>query len=115
MKIVFTFSMLFFALTMYAQQSLVGTWNMGKDNTKIEITEENGVYGGKIVSSDNDQAKIGSQLLKDIKLVGGAWKGKMFSPKKNKWYNAVLEEKGDQLLVTIKAGMMSKSLNWMKE
>ena len=115
MKIIFTFCILFFAIIMNAQQSLAGVWNMGKDNTKIEITEESGVYGGKIVSSDNSKAKIGNQLLKDVKLFGEEWKGKMYSPKKNKWYNAVLEEKGNQLLVTVKAGMMSKTLKWEKE
>ena len=114
MKIILTFCILFSALTMNAQESIAGIWNMGKDNTKIEITEDNGVYGGKIVSSDNTNAKIGNQLLKDIKSVGGEWKGKMYSPKKNKWYNVVLEEKGKQLLVTVKAGMMSKTLEWKK-
>lgn len=114
MKIVFTCCMFLLTITMHAQQSLVGSWNTGKDNTKIEITAENGVYEGKIVSSDNTNAKIGNQILKDIKLVSGKWQGKMYSPKKNKWYNAVLEEKGDQLLVTVKAGMMSKTLEWIK-
>ena len=115
MKTVFTFCILCSVLTMHAQQSLAGIWNMGKDNTKIEITEENGVSEGKIVSSDNAKAKIGNQLLKDVKSVGGEWKGKLYSPKKNKWFNAVLEEKGNQLLVTVKAGFMSKTLEWKKE
>ena len=43
----------FFAtLSMYAQQSIAGIWDMGEDNTKIEITEDNGVFSGKILSSD---------------------------------------------------------------
>lgn len=115
MKIIVTFCMLFSALAMNAQQSLAGTWNMGKDNTKIEFTEDNGVYAGTIISSDNTKAKIGTQIIKEVKSVGGEWKGKMYSPKKKKWYNAVLKEEGDQLLVTIKAGMISKTLEWKKE
>ena len=52
MKFVFTFCVLLAAMTMHAQQSLGGVWNMGNDNTKIEFTETNGVYGAKIVSSE---------------------------------------------------------------
>ncbi len=115
MKTVFTFCLFCAALTMNAQQSLVGTWNMGKDNTKIEITQEKGVYGGKIVASDNAKAKIGSQLLKDIKSVGGQWKGKMYSPKKGKWFDAILKPDGAQLFVTVKAGLVSRTLEWKKE
>ncbi|MEL6972866.1 MAG: hypothetical protein AAFO02_22065, partial [Bacteroidota bacterium] len=33
--------------------------------TKIEITEVDGVYEGRIFSSDNDKAPIGKRLLKD--------------------------------------------------
>lgn len=115
MKIVITFCLLVSALTMNAQQSIAGIWNMGQDNTKIEITEDNGVYGGNIASSDNSKAKIGKQLLKDVKLVDGEWKGKLFAPKKSKWFDAVLKEKGNQLLVTVGSGFRSKTLTWTKE
>ena len=114
MKIGITFCMLCFALTMHAQ-SIAGVWNTGQENTKIEITENNGVYSGKIISSDNAQVKIGKQFIKDVNFAGGEWKGKMYSPKKDKWYNAVLEAKGGQLLVTIKSGWMSKTVTWKKE
>lgn len=109
------FSILLSALTMNAQQSLTGIWNIGKANTKIEITVINGVYEGKIVASDNANAKIGKRLLKDIKLDEGEWKGKLFAAKRGKWMDAVLKEKGNQLLVTVKAGFSSKTLEWVKE
>lgn len=115
MKIVATFCILFFALSMNAQQSLAGIWNTGKDNTKIEISSTDDVYNGTVVSSDNDKVKIGNQFLKDVKWVDGKWKGKLYSPKKDKWYTAVLEETGDQLLVKVKAGMTSRTLEWKKE
>ncbi|MCR9288530.1 MAG: DUF2147 domain-containing protein [Bacteroidetes bacterium] len=114
MKIVFTFCILLSSITMNAQQSITGIWNIGNDNTKIEITEDNGVYGAKIVSSDNAKAKIGSEFLKDVKSVGGEWEGKLYNAKKNKWYDVVLKEKGDQLMATVDAGMMSKTLEWTK-
>lgn len=115
MKIAITFCFLLSALSMSAQQSLTGIYNTGKDNTKIEMTEENGVYEGRIVSSDNANAKIGNQLIKDVKYVDGEWKGKMFAPKKKKWFDAVLKEKDNQLLVTVGSGWRSKTLEWTKE
>jgi len=103
------------SLTMNAQQSLAGIWNTENDNTKIEITAVNDVYEGKIVSSDNAKAKIGKQILKEVKSVDGEWKGKLFAAKRGKWMDAILEEKGNQLQVTVKAGWMSKTLAWRKE
>jgi len=114
MKISLIFLFLFSAITLSAQDAPAGTWNIGTDNTTVEIAEENGVYTGSIVSSDNTKAKIGATILKDIKLSGGAWKGKMYNPKKEKWYNATLENNGAQLLVKVKAGIVSKTLKWKK-
>lgn len=112
---VFTCGMLFLAIAMNAQQSLAGAWDTGKENTKIEIASTDGVYSGKTVASDNTKVKMGKTMLKDIKSVGGAWKGKMYSPKKDQWYDAVLKTQGNQLLITVKAGMMSKTIMWKKE
>jgi len=105
---------LFTTISMNAQ-SLVGVWNTGEDNTKIEITEDKGVANGKILSSDNVKAKIGNQILKDFKSSNGAWKGKLYAAKKGEWYDAVLKENGSQLDITIKVGWMTKNITWKKE
>ncbi len=110
------FNLLLFALGMQAQQPLAGVWDTGKDNTKVEISEqEDGVFSGVVVSSDNTNVKAGKELLKDVKSVDGEWKGKVFALKRGKWMDAILEEKGDLLLVSVKSGMMSKTLEWKKE
>ncbi|MDX2245158.1 MAG: hypothetical protein SF052_00165 [Bacteroidia bacterium] len=115
MKVLITCCILFSTLVMHAQVPLTGIWDMGQDNTKIEITENNGIYQGRIVSSDNTNAKIGNLILKEVKSVGGKWKGKLYSPKKKEWFDAVLEVKGGKLMVTVKSGWMSKVLTWSKE
>ena len=114
-QIAIIFCVLFSFTTINAQNSTTGIWNTGEDNTKIEITEDNGVFSGKILSSDNPKAKIGKQLIKDVKLSNGEYKGKLYAAKKGKWYDAVLKENGDQLDITIKVGWMSKTLTWKKE
>lgn len=114
-QIAIIFSVLFSITKINAQKSITGIWNAREDNTKIEITEDNGVFSGKILSSDNPKAKIGKQLIKDVKPSNGKYKGKLYAAKKGKWYDAVLKESGDQLDITIKVGWMSKTLIWKKE
>ncbi|NRA48976.1 MAG: DUF2147 domain-containing protein [Phaeodactylibacter sp.] len=115
MKAIITFCLLFSAFAINAQQALTGVWNTGTDGTKIEITKVDGIYTGKLISSDNVKAKIGRTILKEVKRTDGAWKGKLYSPKKDNWYDALLEEKANQLLITIKAGWMSKTVEWQRE
>ncbi len=114
MKVLLTLCMLVSVLTIHAQTSITGIWDMGQENTKIEIKGDQGVYEGRLASSDNSNAKIGNLILKDVKSVGGTWKGKLYSVKKNKWFDAVLKAEGNQLLVTVSSGWTSKTLKWSK-
>ena len=41
-QIAIIFSVLFSITTINAQKSITGIWNAREDNTKIEITEDNG-------------------------------------------------------------------------
>ena len=95
-------------------QSLAGVWNIGEDNTKIEITEDNGVFSGKILSSENAEVKVGKQIIKNVKFSKGEHKGQIYAAKKGEWYSAVLKENGGQLDITIKVGWMSKTVHWKK-
>lgn len=104
------FAFLLSTLSIVAQQSIDGIWNTGRDNTTIEIIKSE----GKVNSSDNSNAKKGSVILKDLKLESGKWMGKMYVPKKKDWFDAVLELKGTKLLVTIKSGWTSKTVEWTK-
>ncbi len=81
-KLSFFFLVLFATFSMNAQEALTGVWNTGVDNTKIEITEDTGVFKGEILSSDNAKAKIGNQIIKDVKLRNGEYKGQIYAAKK---------------------------------
>ena len=110
--IIFTICILLTSITLSAQDSISGVWDMDEENTKIEIKKNQDFYSGTVLSSDKLQA--GALMLKDIKSVDGEWKGKLFSLKKKKWYDAVLEKKDEKLFVTIDAGFMSKTFEWTK-
>ena len=47
--------------------------------------------------------------------MGEVWKGKLFAAKKGKWMDAVLKVKDNQLLITVEAGLMSKTIKWAKD
>jgi uncharacterized protein (DUF2147 family) len=109
------FALLLSVASLSAQMAPTGVWNTGTDNSQVEITEAEGHYVGTLIASDNAKAKIGKQLLKDLKPDGEAWKGKLFAPKKGQWFDATLKEKGNLLLITVGSGFMSKTIEWTKE
>ena len=81
------------SISTYAQSNtnLVGEWILGKQNTVVKIEQQEGVYLGKIISSDNPKVKIGKLMVKDVKEKKGKWKGKIYAPKRKEWYDAEAE------------------------
>lgn len=111
MKILFLFvGLLFFTVSMNAQQSIEGVWNTGKDNTEIEIKNAQ----GKIYTSDNEKATSGKLMIKDLKKNNNAYKGQLYIIKKDRWVDAVFVPDGNSLTVTIAAGWQTKTLQWRK-
>ncbi len=93
---------------------LSGVWNTNRDNTKIEIYEKNGEYFGEIVSSDNEKAKEGTQILKNFVYQNGKWKGKLYSIKMDKLVDAELTVNYKTLSITAHIGIMRKTFEWEK-
>ena len=60
--------MALYSITNYAQSQsdITGEWDVGKQNTLVKIQQQNGVYYGKIKTSDNPKVKIGKLMVKDI-------------------------------------------------
>ena len=70
------------SFSVFSQSHLIGNWDTGEDNTKIEISESNGIITGKIKSSDNHKAKIGKVVLNDLKKDDNNWKGEIYAAKR---------------------------------
>ncbi|MEL6650411.1 MAG: DUF2147 domain-containing protein [Bacteroidota bacterium] len=102
-------------LSLKAQTAPLGVWNTGTDNAQIEIVEVDGNYVGTLIASDNPEAKIGKQLIKDFKPDGEGWTAKLYAPKRGEWIDASLETKDNLLLITVGSGLMSKTLKWTKQ
>lgn len=115
MKKIILFSIsLFYILALSAQDSLEGIWLAGEDNTKIETYQKDGAWFGKIVSSDNPNAKIGTNILRDFKKDRDEWKGKIFAAKRGKILDAIIEPTKNILTITVSAGFFSKDLEWKR-
>ncbi|NJO00615.1 MAG: DUF2147 domain-containing protein [Bacteroidia bacterium] len=114
-KLFLIFCFLLTVICTYAQESITGVWAMEKENTKIEIKENGGISEGTVVSSDNADV-IGKLLLKDVKLAGDKWTGKLYAPKLEKWMDVVITKKdANKLSLAAKAGVASRTLEWTKE
>lgn len=104
-----------FITSISAQDFPKGVWLTGEENTKIETYQKEGAWYGKIVFSDNPNAKIGKDILQEFKLKDGQWQGKLFAAKRGKILDAIIESTEEALNITVSAGFFSKELAWKKE
>lgn len=98
-----------------AQELTEAIWLTGEENTKIETYQKDGMWFGKIISSDNQKAKIGKDILQEFQLMDGMWKGKLYAAKKDKMLDAVIDPKKDELYIEVSAGIFKKQINWERE
>ena len=97
-----------------AQSKIEGVWNSGRDNTDIEILEENGEWVGKIKSSDNEKAILGKVILKDLEKQGDKWVGQLFVIRQKKWVDVTITPKENNLDLIVSAGFRKKEVQWLK-
>ena len=105
---------LILAFPLCAQELESASWNTGEENTIIETYQKDGMWFGRILSSDSPEAKIGKDILQGFKFEDGEWKGKLFAAKKGKLLNAVMAPNDSELKITVSAGMFKRKISWEK-
>jgi len=113
-KVFFVLAVSLMGISLTAQSNFSGLWNMGVDNTLVKIVQTDGAYCGEIVSSDNPKAKVGTKIIKELKLDKGEWKGQLYSVKRDKWAKVKMKTDEDLLLVTILIRPLKVKLEWEK-
>lgn len=103
------------SINSFAQSDVAGDWIVGKQNTVVKIEKDNGLYIGKIISSDNPDAEIGKLLVKELKEEKDTWEGQIYAPKRKEWYEAEFLRIGDMLKIEITVGFFSKTVEWIKK
>lgn len=115
MKLSFLISLLsMLSFVLFSQRGLEGTWQTGEDNTVIETYQKDGMWYGKIISSDHPNAKIGKDILRDFQLKDGLWKGKLYAAKRDKILDTAIIPSTDNLDIEVFAGFFSKKLSWKR-
>lgn len=105
---------LFLGIISSNSQPLAGLWNTGKENTIVEISEENGEFLGKIKSSDNEKAIAGNVILKDLLKTNDGWRGRLFVPKRQKWLDVKIAPSEARLDLVVSAGFIEKEVQWLR-
>ncbi len=98
-----------------AQQDIKGVYDIGEENTKVEIYDKEGSIWGKIVSSDNEKVKIGTDILRRFTYKDNKWVGTMYAIRKKKEMDAELVNEDEILNVIIHVGFITKNLYWKKQ
>ena len=114
MKTIIVVLSFFYIFQNPSEYIIIGTWNTLENNTKIQIVEEKGMLIGRIKSSDNTKVQVGKLILKDLIKTGNSWSGKIFSLKRNEWYDVEIIPQKNNLDLKIQVGFLSKSLTWEK-
>lgn len=113
MRKAFILLTLFISLTAFSQNEIVGTWDTGRENSIVEIYEDNGELFGKIISSDRAEV-VGKINLKNLQNKGDHWEGELFVFKRKSWYDVSIHEDNETLFVVISIGFFEKEVQWPK-
>ena len=102
-------------MSLSAQDITEGIWLTGEENTKIETYLKEGLWYGKIVSSDNPKATIGKDILIGFRKDNNQWIGNLYAARRDRIMDASMIALNEKLEITVSAGFLKKKLSWLKE
>ena len=100
----------FLMMPLIGQESVNGIWDLGKENTHVEIYQNGDIWEGKVISSDNEKMKAGILMLRNLVYEDGVWKGEFYIPKMKSWGKATLVRDGNNIRMTVKKSLMKKKI-----
>lgn len=95
-----------------AQNDISGIWNTGEDETKIEIKRLESEWKGRVLSSNNSDFKPNTVVLRKLTKKGELWRGQIYAPKRNEWYNVEITQKENLLSLEVSLGFLSRTIEW---
>ena len=105
-------SLLLAPAVVHADEPIEGRWHTPKAEGTVEIDVDGGVLTGKLVASTNENATLGTVILRDFRRSGDGWKGKIYSPKRGKTADATLTLEDQKLVIEVSAGLRTKTIVW---
>lgn len=92
-----------------------GVWLTDTDGSKIATYQKDNKWFGKLVASDNKEAPLGIDVLRNFTFIDGQWVGEIYSIKRDQLADAAIEPKGDKLVIEVSIAFFSKTLEWQNE
>lgn len=92
---------------------IIGIWKVEDQDAQIEIKEVKGEIVGQIVKSEKEKA-IGKTILRNIEKKKGFYTAELYSFKQERWFDAEITPKKEQLEIEVSAGWASKTVYWNK-
>lgn len=138
MSVLICFILLHFIPTEYQPHQIQGVWLIEEQDSKVELTVENGELLGRVVwlKEPNDPTgapvtdiyntnkSLRSNPIMGLEVVkaqrcsssdGFCFKGQIYSPRRGKWYNAKYKlNHQDEILIQVDAGWISVDKIWTR-
>lgn len=115
MKIRILIIFLLGSTSLMAQNPILGQWHTGQEQTIIEIIEVKGKIEGRIIESSNAKVPIGNCILTGVYSHPDGAIGKLYSLRKNKWFEASFYPSANQMEITITAGLVKRAVDWKRK
>lgn len=109
------FIILLTALSIYAQNPIIGKWDTKNHGTIISVENVDGQLQGIIKSSGNPKAKEGTLIIRNLKENKDGYEGEIYSIKQGKWMDAEFTPMDNMMEVKVSVGFISKTVEWERK
>ena len=113
-KLFFTMLLILSATFLFSDESIVGFWQTGKNNTVVEIYEKDGLFFGKVIKSKKVGASIGKDLITNCRLIDGKYYGELNNLKSNETFNIILSTKEEDIEIAVLLGFFKQKKIWSR-
>jgi len=118
-SVLLTFIVVIFSASISAQEQaealIKAVWLTGTNGGKVATYQINGQWFGKLVASDNKDAPLGTEILRNFIFEGGQWHGEVYSIKRDQLADATIKPSANKLVIEVSIAFFSKTLEWHNE
>jgi len=100
------------------RNNIIGSFKKDGGESTIEVKYKNRFFQGYIVENNKKPESVGTHLFRDIKYDANKmlWVGKLYVKKRDKLYDFdIVQESDKKFVMTIKLGILSKDIVWIKQ
>ncbi len=98
----------------HASSKILGCWKDEDQGAVVEVTQKNGVFVGRLISTPHREVKLGIAIFRGLKFdaAENRWVGRVYAPRRDSTYNATFQVKGNILKMKVTFGLLWKNVKW---